>query len=58
MSVERILTSLIIGIFQTFAVVFIISRQLGKIDFTKKIIFFCDNVRVCDSVVLFYFKSV
>ena len=55
MSVERILTSLIIGIFQTFAVVFIISRQLGKIDFTKKIIFFV--IMCVYAIVSFFFIS-
>ena len=55
MSTERILTSLIIGIFQTFAVVFIISRQLGKIDFTKKIIFFV--IMCVYAIVSFFFIS-
>ena len=55
MSVERILTSLIIGIFQTFAVVFIISRQLGKMDFTKKIILFV--IMCVYAIVSFFFIS-
>lgn len=55
MSVERILASLIIGVFQTFAAVFIVSRQLGKMDFSKKIIFF--TIMCLYAVISFFFVS-
>lgn len=55
MSVERILASLIIGVFQTFAAVFIVSNQLGKMDFSKKIIFF--TIMCVYAVISFFFVS-
>lgn len=55
MSVEKILASLIIGVFQTFAAVFIVSKQLGKMDFSKKIIFF--SIMCVYAVISFFFIS-
>ena len=55
MSVERILASIIIGVFQTFAAVFIVSKQLGKMDFSKKIIFF--TIMCVYAVISFFFVS-